>query len=42
MSSEAMVDPARAQGWQFIELDIPRGGMFTHPDLVAETFAQLT
>ena len=42
MSSEAMVGPARAPGWQFIELDIPRGGMFTHPELVAETFANLT
>ena len=42
MSSEAMVGPARAPGWQFIELDIPRGGMLTHPELVAETFASLT
>ena len=42
MSSEAMVGPARALGWQFIELDIPRGGMLTHPELVAETFANLT
>ena len=42
MSSEAMVGPARAPGWQFIELDIPRGGMLTHPELVAETFANLT
>ena len=42
MSSEAMVGPARAPGWQFLELDIPRGGMFTHPELVAETFANLT
>ena len=42
MSSEAMVGPARQPGWQFIELDIPRGGMLTHPELVAETFANLT
>ena len=42
MSSEAMVGSARAPGWQFIELNIPRGGMLTHPDLVADTFMQLT
>ncbi len=41
MSSEAMVGPARAPGWQFIELDTPRGGMLTHPELVARTFLEL-
>ena len=42
MTSDFMVGPAREPGWQFIELDVPRGGMLTHPELVAETFAQLT
>ena len=42
MTSDFMVGPARGPGWQFIELDIPRGGMLTHPKLVAKTFANLT
>ena len=42
MSSERMVGPARAPGWDFIELDIPRNGMMTHPELVAQTFAEMT
>ena len=37
MSSEEMVGPARGDGWDFIELDIPRDGMLTHPELVTET-----
>ncbi|MEL7297413.1 MAG: alpha/beta fold hydrolase [Pseudomonadota bacterium] len=37
MSSEKMVGPARGPGWNFIELDVPRDGMITHPELVAET-----
>lgn len=41
MSSEKMVGPARAPGWQFIELDIARDGMVTHPDIVAEIFLKL-
>jgi len=41
ISSEKMVGPARQPGWQFIELDIARDGMVTHPRLVAETFLTL-
>ncbi|WP_371398426.1 alpha/beta fold hydrolase [Fretibacter rubidus] len=41
MSSEKMVGPARQPGWQFIELDIYRDGMVTHPELVAKTFLKL-
>lgn len=41
MSSEAMVGPARAPGWHFVELDVPRDGMLTHPDLVTETLTDL-
>ena len=41
MSSEKMVGPARGEGWKFIELDIARNGMVTHPELVAETFISL-
>lgn len=41
MSSEKMVGPARKAGWKFIELDVPRDGMVTHPALIAETFLQL-
>jgi len=41
ISSERMVGPARQPGWNFIELDIPRNGMVTHPALVAETFLNL-
>lgn len=39
-SSEWMIGPARGKNWQFIELDIPRDGMLTHPQLVADTFAK--
>jgi len=41
MSSEKMVGPARQPGWEFLELDIPRAGMVTHPELVADTFLKL-
>ncbi len=41
MSSEKMVGPARLPGWNFIELDIARDGMVTHPDIVATTFKRL-
>ncbi len=41
MSSEKMVGPARQPGWKFIELDIARDGMVTHPELVADTFLRL-
>ena len=40
-SSEKMVGPARQLGWDFIELDIPRDGMVTDPQLVADTFLRL-
>ena len=36
-SSDLMVGPARGPDWAFIELDIPRDGMLTHPDLVSNT-----
>ena len=38
-SSDLMVGPARAPDWEFIELDVPRDGMLTHPDLVTHTLA---
>lgn len=41
MSSEKMVGPAREPGWEFLELNIPRDGMVTHPALVADTFLRL-
>lgn len=40
-SSERMVAPAREPGWNFLEMDIPRNGMLTHPALVANTFVEL-
>ena len=40
-SSDLMVGPARGPGWKFIELDIPRDGMLTHPDLVSDTLQSL-
>ena len=40
-SSDLMVGPARGPDWTFIELDIPRDGMLTHPDLVANTLSAL-
>lgn len=42
MSSEKMVGPAREPGWEFIELDIPRDGMVTHPEIVADMFMTLS
>ncbi len=41
-SSEKMVGPARQPGWNFIELDIPRDGMITDPDVVAKTFIEIS
>lgn len=41
MSSERMVAPAREPGWNFIELPVPRNGMMTHPQLVADTFGSI-
>ena len=35
--SSDLVGPARGPDWAFIELDIPRDGMLTHPDLVSNT-----
>lgn len=40
-SSDLMVGPARGPDWAFIELDVPRDGMLTHPDLVAHTLSEL-
>jgi len=41
-SSEWMYGPAKTdREWQFLELDIPRNGMLTHPELVATTFVNL-
>ena len=39
-SSDLMVGPARGPDWRFVELDIPRDGMLTHPDLVADELAR--
>jgi hypothetical protein len=36
-----MVGPARGPDWTFIELDIPRDGMLTHPELVSNTLSGL-
>lgn len=41
MSSDKMIGPARGSGWQFIELDVPRNGMVTHPQLIADMFVKL-
>lgn len=41
MSSEKMVGPARGPGWNFVELDIPRDGMITHPEIVAKTLIEI-
>lgn len=41
MTSDDMVGPARGEGWDFIELDIPRDGMLTHPALVTETLLSI-
>ena len=41
-SSDLMVGPARGPDWEFIELDIPRDGMLTHPTLVATTLNSLS
>jgi hypothetical protein len=40
-SSDLMVGPARGPDWRFVELDIPRDGMLTHPDLVATELARI-
>ena len=40
-SSDLMVGPARGADWTFIELDVPRDGMLTHPDLVSNTLSGL-
>ena len=40
-SSEKMVGPARQPGWNFIELNIPRAGMVTDPQLVADAFLRM-
>ena len=40
-SSDLMVGPARGPDWTFIELDIPRDGMLTHPELVSNTLSGL-
>ena len=40
-SSDLMVGPARGLDWTFIELDVPRDGMLTHPDLVSNTLSGL-
>ena len=42
MSSERMVAAARGPGWDFVELDVPRNGMMTHPELVANTLLNLS
>lgn len=40
-TSEKMVGPARAPGWDFVEIDTPRNAMMTHPSLVAQTLLKL-
>ena len=40
-SSDLMVGPARGPDWTFIELDVPRDGMLTHPELVSNTLSGL-
>ncbi len=40
-SSEFMVGPARAPGWDFVRVPCYRDGMLTHPDEVAAAFAAL-
>ena len=40
-TSDLMVGPARGPDWTFIELDVPRDGMLTHPNLVATMLSGL-
>jgi pimeloyl-ACP methyl ester carboxylesterase len=40
-SSEKMWGPGRGPGWDLIELPVPRMGMMTHADIVAECLAGL-
>ena len=40
-SSDLMVGPARGPDWNFIELNVPRDGMLTHPELVSNTLTGL-
>ena len=42
MTSEKMIGPARAPGWDFVELNIPRDGMLTHPKIVANYLISMT
>ena len=35
LTSEKMIGPAREPNWDFVELNIPRDGMLTHPKVVA-------
>lgn len=41
MTSDKMVGPARGAGWAFLEADIPRNGMLTHPVLVSDMLQSL-
>jgi len=41
-SSEFMWGEAKKPGWRFLDLDLPRNCMMTHPELVAETFLKIT
>ncbi len=40
-SSEAMWGPAKAPGWDFVQLPVTRSAMLTHPDVLAAAFAAL-
>jgi len=41
MSSDQMIGPARGPEWTFLELNVPRDGMLTHPDTVSAVLAGL-
>jgi pimeloyl-ACP methyl ester carboxylesterase len=40
-SSQAMWEPGRGAGWNWIDVATSRDGMLTHPDIVAQCFAGL-
>jgi pimeloyl-ACP methyl ester carboxylesterase len=42
LTSDKMIGPARGAGWNFLALDIPRDGMLTHPQIVANQLHTMT
>lgn len=40
-TSERMIGPARGEGWNFTEVNVPRNAMVTHPKLIADHLISL-